>query len=322
MHVSPQCSGACSPGFHCPAGSTTATELPCPAGHLCAPPAAPQLIATGLQLLLGDGGEHQLQLCEKGSYCVGGLATPCPEGFFGDAEGLSSPSCSGRCLPGTYCPKGSVLPTTCEPGFTCSTGERAGISKSPCAAGSFCSDAGSSTDGALCPRGSFCPAGSVQPTDCPGGTYGEAEGLDSSACSGPCPEGYFCPRGTDSPISNPCTDARAYCPEASAAPIDVELGHYTLPEVGGPYTSQAPCEPGHYCIDGVRHECAAGLVGSNFGLASIYCSEFCPAGFYCPEGSSSATQKQCWGPTHYCPAGAGAPALVSSGYYSVGEAES
>ncbi len=38
--------------------------------------------------------------CLRGSYCVGGVAKPCPAGSYGQIERLSTPTCSGLCAPG------------------------------------------------------------------------------------------------------------------------------------------------------------------------------------------------------------------------------
>lgn len=37
--------------------------------------------------------------CEPGTYCVGGEAKLCPEGFFGQDYGLATPECTARCFP-------------------------------------------------------------------------------------------------------------------------------------------------------------------------------------------------------------------------------
>ena len=59
------------------------------------------------------------------------------------------------------------------------------------------------------------------------------------------------------------------------------------------------------------HPTAAAIVGGG-------CSGVCAAGYYCPEGSTSATQRECGGEHLYCPAGSGAPVPVPSGSYSSG----
>ncbi len=51
---------------------------------------------------------------------------------------------------------------------------------------------------------------------------------------------------------------------------------------------------------------------------NISCVGPCAAGFYCPEGSTNATQLACGNATVYCPAESGASIPVSPGYYSDG----
>jgi len=68
----PSCSGQCSPGCICPAGSTKACAKPCTAGFYC---------------VKGTGStETQPIVCPKGYYCPEGSATPtaCPAGVFCD----------------------------------------------------------------------------------------------------------------------------------------------------------------------------------------------------------------------------------------------
>lgn len=59
------CPGTCTAGYYCPAGSTTGTAVVCPAGSYCS----------------------------AGS----GSPTPCPAGYYGASQGLTSSTCSGAC---------------------------------------------------------------------------------------------------------------------------------------------------------------------------------------------------------------------------------
>ena len=114
------------------------------------------------------------------------------------------------------------------------------------------------------------------------------------------------------------------------------------------------CEPGTYCVDGVKILCPAGRYSAN-GSPTADCDGLCDAGYYCPEGSISPKQESCpggtWGvagqvddtcsgiclrghycptnstsPTqfecgseyHYCPYGSSAPIPVEPGHYSTG----
>jgi sugar lactone lactonase YvrE len=86
--------------------------------------------ATGV---LADNLANQLYaldcgLCPVGFFCPSGTGTalPCPAGSFGNASGLSAPTCSGPCTaaPGFACPGGSTTPAgmPCPPGHACPGG--------------------------------------------------------------------------------------------------------------------------------------------------------------------------------------------------------
>lgn len=74
--------------------------------------------------------------------------------------------------------------------------------------------------GIKCPKGSFCPPLSGKAFLCPGGTYGEAEGLITAACSGLCEPGYICDAGSVSKTAKQCPGG-FYCiaGTASVGPI-------------------------------------------------------------------------------------------------------
>lgn len=52
------------------------------------------------------------------------------------------------------------------------------------------------------------------------------------------------------------------------------------------WSSQVKCEPGHYCVDGVRFPCPPGYFGSSPGLTTPTCSGSCAAGMY-PEAGTA-----------------------------------
>merc|ERR1719502_2053227 len=52
------------------------------------------------------------------------------------------------------------------------------------------------------------------------------------------------------------------------------------------------------------------------GLTNSHCSGPCAAGYYCPSGSTSATQHECGGPGVFCPVGSAAPVPVLQGHYT------
>ena len=112
-------------------------------------------------------------------------------------------------------------------------------------------------------------SGSALPAPCPPGTYGNATGLTTAACSAACfpdvtdpsvcapaacEEGYYCPEGSTHGRQHECGEGH-YCPPGSAAPLAVAAGLYG---VGGgssaTRTGQAACPT--CCPEGVP-ECSA-----------------------------------------------------------------
>ena len=127
----------------------------------------------------------------------------------------------------------------------------------PCAAGTYYnfSNAPSAGTCRTCLSGGYCPAQSQLPVLCPGGTYNPTTGNSTvDACRG-CPAGSYCPMGSSQFI--PCGNASVYCPVNSSAPLVVDDGRYSVPSNGNA-SSQAVCEPGSYCIAGVKRPCAGG----------------------------------------------------------------
>jgi hypothetical protein len=125
--------------------------------------------------------------------------------------------------------------------------------------------------GTKCPKGSFCPPLSGKAFLCPGGTYGDKEGLITAACSGLCDPGYVCDPGSVSKTAKQCP-AGFYC-IAGTASI-------------GPITPTI-CPEGYFCPAGsaVPQKCGE--------------METCPEGTgACPPGSTS-----CEAPTEPAPGG-------------------
>lgn len=90
-----------------------------------------------------------------------------------------------------------------------------------------------------------------------------------------------------------------------------------------------PCEPGHYCVEGIKYQCPAGRFGYAHALSSPQCSGECAAGYMCPSHpgapSTRATMRECGEAkpetpsTVYCPPGMGASfRVVDLGYYTIG----
>lgn len=77
------------------------------------------------------------------------------------------------------------------------------------------------------------------------------------------------------------------------------------------------CEPGYYCVDGVRIACPAGVYGNSSSLNSPSCSGPCPPGYFCPPGTKAPTSFVCGNSSVYCPLGSALPLPVPSGHYSI-----
>eukprot|EP00752_Nemacystus_decipiens_P014158 g12590.t1 len=343
------CSGECQQGFFCLPGSVAPDSNECGSIMFFCPKGSGQRtpVSSGFytinvppegSLILADAdhsttaavrvrsGEAQ---CESGTYCVAGRRRSCPAGTFGATPGLISPTCSGVCPAGNYCPERSVEPIPCPAG---TYGGEEGLSTQDCSG--------------LCAQGHYCPAGSVSAFQyaCPAGTFGEAYGLTDGLCAeehvcareenvpcvaSMCDPGYYCPPGSISARENTCGSGDLFCPRGSAFPTPVDSGHYTYVDnavdggIGDFWslegqttrTAQAECEPGFYCTGGARVPCPVGTIGSSAGLTSPSCSGPCPAGYFC--GVSAIEGERCGGPRWYCPEGSSHRLEVGAGNYSV-----
>ncbi len=118
----------------------------------------------------------------------------------------------------------------------------------------------------------------------------------------------------------------SYCPEGSEKPLDVTSGWYTTGETIYTRSGQKPCQPGSFCLGGVKELCPAGTYSSNYESTS--CTP-CPIGSFCERGSPFPTK--CKLGTYasyqnmnacticplgnYCPEGSISPLPCSSGKY-------
>lgn len=146
-----------------------------------------------------------------------------------------------------------------------------------CSPGKYFSSESSSSC-STCTSGSYCLGGTdaIQ-ISCPAGKYGESTGLSSVYCDGKCSSGHYCLEGSISKNQFIC-EAGYYCPE------------------GTEYKSQYKCPISYYCPEGssiFSLKCPQGRFGSNEGLTNSDCDGICSKGYYCPTGSTSATQFPC-----------------------------
>ena len=164
---------------------------------------------------------------------------------------------------------------------------------------------------------------------CPEGTYKSVVGNNASLCL-PCPTQTSTGSAVsiDSRITCRCTEV---LDPKHVALFDIESRqcvYYTLSEAvlldASSWVSntavtrynQFPCEPGYYCVEGLRYKCPAGRYGERQQETNPLCSGICAAGYFCLEGSSSAYSYQCGGADWICAEGSVRPVQVSVGYYS------
>lgn len=79
------------------------------------------------------------------------------------------------------------------------------------------------------------------------------------------------------------------------------------------------CNAGSYSSKGRCVLCPGGTFGAIPGLMTPKCSGICSGGFFCPPGSTSATQKPCGAKavsTYYCPPGSAERRRVDEGFYT------
>ena len=229
-----------------------------------------------------------------------GSWTPCPEGHY-CPEGTTSETDLSTLICGSaafFCPSGSVAPQLVDKGHYSAGGQ----------------DGSTRTREMLCEPGRFCKNGVRY--ECPAGYYGSTFGNAESLCDGKCRVGYFCESGSSYERQFPCGDPNVYCPQGSTVPIPVSQGY--LSTGGGETTreSEAIVERGHYASGGIEYRCPPGYYGDSQGLSSRECSGECKEGYYCPAGSTHATQNVCGGPERFCPRGSSAPRLVLPTHYT------
>ena len=108
------CSGLCAPGFYCPLGSISPTEIMCGEPNKYCPGGdyKPTQVSPGHYSVGGnDSTRSGQQIAPPGHYAFNGILYACPAGTFGASQGLHTAACSGRCgVPGYYCPTGSTSP--------------------------------------------------------------------------------------------------------------------------------------------------------------------------------------------------------------------
>ena len=85
---SPNCSGVCAVGYWCPPYSVTAKQVPCGSASLYCPAksSAPVAVSSGYYSTADQSSQER---CNAGSYCSGGVQSPCPRGSY-QTDGASA----------------------------------------------------------------------------------------------------------------------------------------------------------------------------------------------------------------------------------------
>ena len=295
----------CPPGYYCTDAATMPTRCPvgtyCPAGVSRPVPCTNgQFSPEGAKSAAECGpsappgyyldSTNKAVRCPTGSYCSGGVRTPCPNGTYNMKQGMGAPTACLPCPAGGYCPSPTKI-VPCDPGtYSLSTGNTA----------SACSP---------CPAGTYCPAkGTATPIPCGPGTFSVGATTSGSKTVGPiqcipAAPGYYLPgTGNTSGPGIPCP-AGGYCPGGSGAPLDCPVGSYCLSTSGGGGSGVT-----------IPILCPAGTYGATVNLTTAACSGPCLAGYICPAGSKIDSVTKC--PAgYYCPTGSAAGRICSAGGY-------
>ena len=309
----------CPVGDYCTKSLFNRTSFPttCPAGKQCPTP--------GLCAPVD---------CPCGTYCPAGSSQPipCPVDHFCQVDTIVPSTCptgtcpnQGMCSP--QCPNLSCDPLNPPPGFVC-------LNDYP-SCGLICIDdsiCGTTppvnvpttpvnkpphttpppvfvcgfygTEQLSCPAGFYCPSGAtpstpIQKVKCPAGSS-----CGPGVCAPtPCPCGFKCPAGSSAPTE---CQPPFYCPNTSSVTMTLcPIGFKC--DVPG-MCQPTPCPPGTFVTCAGKKSCDACAAGR-------YCptptsSVLCPAGSFCPEGSSAPALCPA---LSYCPLGSAQPLACPPG---------
>ncbi len=216
--------------------------------------------------------------------------------------------CNGYCLPGYYCEEGSTSNKQFQCGnesvhcpIASSSPKLTDVGKYSYNSSYLGNDDNKAAFATMswqrdCEEGFYCIHG--KRLQCPEGTFNNHTGSSTKEDCRPCKKGFYCPSedGNPSTKSNEvqCGDVNQYCPEGSPRPLTVDIGFYSLgdeeyndeSDVESYRSEQKVCPKGSFCRRGRKYNCPAGTFGDEIGLSNKLCSGFCPAGFFCSEGTS------------------------------------
>lgn len=281
--------GLCDPGFYCPLGSTSATQVACPAGsyRLISGATAETDCGSCPAGSTCSEGTSVPEVCPAGSYCPEGDESspiPCPEGTYSPGTGMYQESDCIDCPAGYYCGTAGITAVsgTCEQGYLC-------VGKAIDQFGRLIS-----TDSVyLCPNTGYCPQGTPRVIPCPVGQFMSSTGQSTSDNCEPCTSGHYCAGAGNSPTGE--CDAGFYCDGGASTSKQhiAPIGTYTSAGASSP----TDCDPGTYNPAQGQSSCLT-----------------CPAGFYCPN--SKMSDPLVCNPGKYCPSGRSSEISCDLGTYN------
>ena len=219
-----------------------------------------------------------LDKCPSGFMCTNKIQENCPTGYF------CSVGVSNICPTGAYCTTGNKI--ICPTGtYNEMTGKYLLSDCLNCSTGYYCISGGR----VLCPVGSYCTNGNK--LMCPSGSYNNSTGNTGINSCMTCPAGSFCSDGTNQKcgISTWSDAGASYCQYRETVPPGYQ---YDQSYFGGDYKNDTnhvkiPCDPGYFCINGLRTECPI-----NTWSESLEISSTCKPLSDCPEANACGTKKK------------------------------
>jgi hypothetical protein len=160
---------------------------------------------------------------------------------------------------------------------------------------------------------------------CPKGTYKAVAGDPISMCR-PCDAAQSvssedritcdCLTGTADGYTALFNITTGHCQRYHTSQIALIDAHMWAQNTSLTRYQQFPCEPGHYCENGLRFKCPHGRYGALTQETRPLCEGVCTQGYFCLESSTSPMSFPCGAAKFICPEGSYTPTLVPPGYYS------
>jgi hypothetical protein len=345
------CSGLCQEGYYCPYGSTQSNEKPCGNSSVYCPTSSSAPLSVNRGYYTVGGADETTRTNEViaplGRYSVSGILYDCDGGYYGDSPGQFESICSGKCTEGYYCPPGSSISTSQLCGgdnFYCPKGSAlpqqvprgyhtANYLIEPCGPGTW-RNLTLSVDPSIVNKSAITTSLLIPYCSlCPSKTFKTSVGDDLSLCQ-PCRSKYsnssddrlscICARIVSSNQRNYFNYSTGFCEILSIHEFQLASTKNNLFLIWGSNNSLTRyeitlCEPGSYCVDGIKYICPSGTFGSNYGEISSSCSGLCSPGYYCTEGSTNPRASPCGAPNLFCSIGSSSPTFVSSGYFGIND---